>query len=183
MNRILLLLIIVSLCSCQNDEKDDGNLITADKIGPLTKTAKVFQLDSIFSADSVARKKTDYLYKQSSQIVVYNNNGNEKLILNPHIEFDSTSEIGNIQVKDSVYHTKKGLNINSTFKDITTNYKISRIENTLNAIVIFIDEINIYVTIDKAFIDGEAKYNTDIAIEPTQIPDNAKIKHFWIGWK
>ncbi|UJH89708.1 hypothetical protein LZ575_11615 [Antarcticibacterium sp. 1MA-6-2] len=62
------------------------------------------------------------------------------------------------------------------------NYSISRIENTLNSAVVFIDELNIYLTIDKKELPSSLRFDTDTRITPNQIPDNAPIKHFMISW-
>ena len=169
--------------SCSTEEKTDPFAITKTNIGLLTKEVQVKQLDSIFANDSIVKKSRNQGFSAGSEIYVYDKKGNELLLLDPIQSFDSTSTIANIEIKDPRFKTLKGLNSESTFKDINENYKISRIENTLKTAVIFIDEINAYVTIDKEAISGTARYNTDVKIEPSQIPDDAKIKHFWIGWK
>ena len=104
------------------------------------------------------------------------------MILEPIQQFDSTSTVGYIQILDSRYETAKGLNINSTFGDVVENYGISRIENTLNSAVVFIDELNLYLTIDKKELPTSLRYDTDTRITASQIPDNAKIKYFMISW-
>ena len=104
------------------------------------------------------------------------------MILEPLQEFDSTSTIGYIRVLDPRYKTKSGLSTQSTFKDIMEDYNISRIENTLNAAVVFLDEINAYITIDKKELPADLRYDTDSKIRASQIPDDAKIKYFMIYW-
>ena len=83
---------------------------------------------------------------------------------------------------DPRYETKEGVSISSTFKDIVKNYNISRIENTLNAAVVFLDDINVYLTIDKKELPSNLRYDTDTRIRASQIPDEAKIKYFMIYW-
>ncbi|TQD34878.1 hypothetical protein [Haloflavibacter putidus] len=173
--------ILVVLHSCQQEEKKDPFQINKNSVGLLTSTTPIKALDSIFAKDSIVNK--DKGFSRGSDIMVYDKNGKELLLLDPVQNFDSTSTIANVRIKDERFATDKGLTINSTFKDISKHYKIARIENTLRSAVIFLDEINAYVTIDKEVISGSAKYNTDVKIEPSQIPDDAKIKQFWLGWK
>lgn len=176
-------LFILLITSCAQERKENPFLIGEGKIGHLDAETQLKDLDSVFKEDSIVRKVVNNGFSKRNEVLIYDKKGNVLLILDPAKEFDSTSTIGNIQIKDKRYKTSEGLTVESTFKDITTHYKISRIENTLRTAVIFLDEIDSYITIDKKYIKGDARYNTDIPIEPSQIPDDAKIKHFWIGWK
>ena len=169
------------LTSCQNEQ--DPFLISATSIGPLTKDVRINQLDSIFAEDSIVKQVSNSeLYRKSNEIEVYDSEGKKLLLIEPVQAFDSTSTVGFVQVLDPRYKTAKGLGKESTFKDIVENYNISRIENTLSAAVIFIDELNIYVTIDKKQLPVELRYDTQSRIQASQIPDDAKIKYFMIDW-
>ncbi len=183
MKKSLIALGILSstIISCQKEQ--DPYLISANSIGHLTNEVQIRQLDSVFEGDSIVRQLNESeLYKNSNEIEVYNSQGEKMLLLEPVQAFDSTSTIGFIRVLDSRYKTAKGLNTESTFKDIVENYNISRIENTLSAAVVFIDDLNIYVTIDKKQLPAELRYDTQARIQASQIPDNAKIKYFMIDW-
>lgn len=179
---ITLFTLALVIISCNKEEKKDPFLISKNQVGLLTKDIQVRDLDSIYANDSLVTQGQNQ-FRSSNQISVFDKKGNELLLLTPVQQFDSTSTIGTIQVKDKRFKTEKGLTAKSTFKDISTNYKISRIENTLSNVIIFLDEINAYIAIDKKNISGDAKYNTDIPVEPNQIPDDAEIKRFWIGWE
>lgn len=170
------------LSSCQTDEKNPF-LISKTNVGALTKDIQVRQLDSIFKNDSVVIRKQKGMFDSGNEIIIYDKNGEKLLLLNPVQNFDSTSHIGNIQIIDPRFKTQAGFGVESTFKDLVANYTISRIENTLNAIVIFIDEINAYVTIDKKELPGALHGATNQQIEVSQIPETAKIHYFWIGWQ
>lgn len=179
---LLFLLASFSLISCSNDE-DDPFLITASQVGPLKKEIKINQLDSIFPNDSIVRQTSGAQQLRSTdEIKVFEKGGKALLILEPLQEFDSTSTIGYIRILDPRYQTKAGLNTKSTFKDIVENYNISRIENTLSAAVVFLDDINAYVTIDKKELPSSLRFDTDSKIRASQIPDDAKIKYFMIYW-
>ncbi|AVR44085.1 hypothetical protein C7S20_01750 [Christiangramia fulva] len=174
--------VLALLTSC-NNENDNPFLITSNRVGPLTKEIKINQLDSIFKNDSIVTQTSGpESLKSTDEIKVFDRNGKPLLEMEPLQEFDSTSTIGYIRVLDPRYATKEGLNVKSTFKDIMKNYNISRIENTINAAVVFLDEINAYVTIDKSQLPPSLRYDTDSKIMASQIPDDAKIKYFMIYW-
>ncbi len=179
---LLILGLFASVSSCTSDEENPF-LITPTQVGRIHKEVKVNQLDSIFKEDSLVRQTSGpEQLRSTDEIKIFDRDGNALMSLEPLQEFDSTSTIGYIRILDSRYETKQGLNINSTFKDIVENYNISRIENTINSAVIFLDEINAYVTIDKNQLPTSLRYDTDSKIMASQIPDDAKIKYFMIYW-
>lgn len=181
-NFLLLLIFAVFFTSCQSDENDPF-LITNNQVGPIKKDLQINQLDSIFPNDSIVTQTSGAReFRSTDEIKIFEKGGNQLLALEPFQEFDSTSTIGYIRIYDPRYETKKGLNTESTFKDIMENYNISRIENTLNAAVVFIDEINAYLTIDKKELPSSLRYDTDTRIRANQIPDNAPVKYFMIYW-
>lgn len=173
--------VFLIIISCEDDK--DPFLIKKNSIGNLNKQVQVNELDAVFPNDSIIQHPLSQQYmNEGTDIEIYEKNGKLLLLLQPMEEFDSTSTIGNIQIMDPRFQTEKGLNIESTFGDILENYSISRIENTLSSAVIFLDEINAYITIDKKHLPAEVRYNTDADIEASQIPNDAKFKHFMIGW-
>ena len=70
----------------------------------------------------------------------------------------------------------------NTFKDIQDNYKISRIDNLINSVVVTVNEINATFTIDKKELPANLGFDMKLKIEATHIPDGAKIKYFFINW-
>ncbi len=172
--------LLLLLFSCQK-EKNDPFLISNSSIGSLTKDIQVRQLDSLFWKDSVVISKGTGMFNSGNEIFIFDKKGTKLLRLDPVQDFDSTSTIGNIQIIDPRFKTKEGFGTESTFKDIMANYHISRTENTLNAVVIFIDEINAYVTIDKKELPSEFRDDMGKNITASQIPPTAEINYFWIG--
>lgn len=178
---ILLLLLIITLISCGNDSSP--YLIDNNRVGPLTREIRINQLDSVFQNDSIVRNTSGTKFlNATSDIEIYDKDGSPLLILEPVQQFDSTSTVGYIQVLDPRFETAKGLSTKSTFGDVVEKYTISRIENTLNSAVVFLDELNLYITIDKKDLPSSLRYDTDTRITASQIPDNAKIKYFMISW-
>jgi uncharacterized protein YerC len=179
----LLLLIITGSLFISCEKEQDPFLISANSVGKLTRDVQINELDSVFAQDSIVKQVNEgEFYRKSNEIEIYDQEGKKLLLLEPVQAFDSTSTVGFIQVLDPRFKTAKGLGKESTFKDIVENYNISRIENTLSAAVIFIDEINVYVTIDKKQLPAELRYDTQSRIQASQIPDEAKIKYFMIDW-
>lgn len=177
----LLACITISVISCGRDS--DPFLIDSSRVGSLTKEIRINQLDSVFSEDSIVRKNSgEQFFNSTSEIEIFNKDGKPLLILEPIQQFDSTSTVGYIQIMDTRFQTAKGLNRASTFGDVVENYEISRIENTLNSAVVFIDELNLYLTIDKKELPSSLRYDTDSKISASQIPDNAKIKYLMVSW-
>ncbi|MFD2696735.1 hypothetical protein ACFSQ0_01920 [Mesonia sediminis] len=174
--------IILVLNACQPSKTDQSLLIQPNQIGLLQKDTPIYTLDSIFKNDSVVKRRINSRFSSQDEFIVYSKEGRERLVLIPKNDFDSTSTVANIQIKDSLFHTAKGISIQSTFRKIQEHYKISRIENTLRTAVIFLNEQNLYLSIDKEFVSGDAKYNTNLPIAPSQIQDQATIKHLYLGW-
>lgn len=165
------------------EKNSDLYLIDNTRVGPLTREIRINQLDSVFQNDSIVRNYSGTRYvNATSDIEIFDRDGTPLLILEPAQQFDTTSTIGYIQVLDSRFATVKGLSTKSTFGDVVENYSISRIENTLNSAVIFLDELNLYLTIDKRELPSSLRYDTDTRITASQIPDDAKIKYFMISW-
>ncbi len=183
MKKYFLLNLLVSLFFLSCEKESDPYLIGSNHVGPLTKEVQINELDSVFAGDSINKQLTDgTFYSKSTEIEVFDAEGKKMLLLEPVEAFDSTSTVGFIQVLDPRYKTAKGLGLNSTFKDIVENYNITRIENTLSAAVVFIDDMNIYVTIDKSELPPELRYDPQARIQASQIPGEAKIKYFMIDW-
>jgi len=174
--------LVIALLFIQCKEKDTTFLITKDSIGKLLKSTDSKDLGNIFTEDSIV-KDTHQIKLLSSikKIEIYEKGGVHLLSLTPRIN-DSSATIKNIRVYDSRYVTDKGISINSTFKDIKDNYSIKKILNSLNNVVIFLKENDMYFTIDKKELPANLRYSSSTNIEAVQIPDTAKIKYFMIGW-
>ena len=117
-----------------------------------------------------------------NMVEIFDTNKNKLLILTPREISDSTSTIGNVRIVDSRYKTEKGISTLSTFKDIQKAYKISKIDNLINSILISVNEINASFSIDKTELPANLRYDTSATIEAIQIPESAKIKFFFLYW-
>jgi len=177
-----------TLCMCalltfSCAKKDNSFLISKGAIGPLKNTNNASQLDSIFAADSVVTRssKQDIVYVGGDSFLIYEKGGKHLFSATPSSK-DTLKLIETIRIIDPRYKTDKGLGIESTFKDLRDNYTISSIQNGINSVVVFVNEIDAFITIDKGELPANLRYDNNIKIEKVQIPDTAKFKYFMLGW-
>ncbi len=180
----ILFIAITTFLFIQCDKQEDPFLITKDRVGRLTKEIKMKQLDSIFVQDSIVKLNPikDALGTQG-EVEIYEKGGSKLMLISPHDERNPDSKITNIQIFDSRFKTEKGLTTKSTFKDIKDNYEIDNVETTINSVVVFLKDSAIFVTIDKKQLPEDLRYNLDLKIEGTQIPEDATFKYFMVGWE
>jgi hypothetical protein len=178
---ILSLIILLSILSCKKEQ--DPFQIGKQHIGFLTDSTQIKDLESIFVNDSIVRYKGGNEFAGDiNNIEIFNKEGKKTLVLSPRRILDSTSTITNVRILDSNFKTDKNISTISTFKDIQDNYKISRIDNLINSVVVTVNEINATFTIDKKELPANLGFDMKLKIEATHIPDGAKIKYFFINW-
>ena len=159
-------------------------LISNNAVGNLTIGMKIKQVDSIFAMDSIVRLSPRQNQSSSfGELEIYEKSGKKLLLISPRNNYDPDALIENFQFFDDRYETVKGLNINSTFKDIKENYEIANIETTLSTVVIFLKDSDIFINIDKKELPENFRYNPNLIIDVTNIPNEAKIKYFMLSWK
>ena len=170
---------LVWAMSCS--DRDTTFLITENSIGSLTDSTQVEDLKRVFAADSIIGDTSKIeMGSKAKKIKIFEKGGKHLLTLTPSA--DSVPTIENIRVFDVRYQTLKGIGLKSTFADIQKNYTIKKIVTTLNSVVIFPKESNLYFTIDKEELPTNLRYTTT-NIEAVQIPATAKIKYLMIGWE
>lgn len=173
----------LSITSCAKEAKLNPFLIQKTNIGLLTDSTQVKDLDTIFRNDSVVRYIAgDEFTGSVNTIEVFEKGGKLLLNLTPREALDSTSVIWSVNIIDERYKTKKNISKISTFKDIKTAYKISRVDNLINSIVVSVNEINASFTIDKKELPTSMRFDMDMVIDPIQIPEKAKVKFFMLHW-
>ena len=162
-------------------EKDARFLIQADQVGPLKRSMILDSVNIVFQNDSIVRDTTPkVLGSARNKIQVFEKGGAHLLTLTTGA--DSIRPIENIQIHDSRYKTATGIGISSTFKEIKAAYEIRKVVTSLNNVVIFVKNNDIYFTIAKDQLPGSLRYNTSLNIEAVQIPDKAQLKYVMVGW-
>lgn len=183
MHKSLIYIAIVSLLLTSCGENQDPFLIQKHNIGSLTDSTQVKDLKSIFEKDSVANYDgTDEFTRNFNNIEIFDKDGKALLSLSPERKGDSTAVVTSVRILDARYKTEKGISTASSFKEIEDAYTISKIDNLINSIVISVKEIDASFTIDKKELPSNLRFDRSIAIEASQIPNNAKVKYFFVHW-
>ncbi|MBO3117184.1 hypothetical protein J4050_10525 [Winogradskyella sp. DF17] len=180
---IVVLLCTVFLTSCGKESAPDPFLIKKNHIGLLTDSTTVKHLDAVFANDSVVRFVAGDEFAGSVNIIeVYEKGGKKLLDLSPREALDSTAVISTVRIIDERYKTEKDISVLSTFGELQKAYKISKIDNLINSIVVSVNEINAAFTIDKKELPASLRFDMSLSIDPIQIPEKAKIKYFMLHW-
>lgn len=158
---------------------DADFLISATGFGKLTKENLASDIETIYATDSIVKDNAVQLSASMRKEHIYEKGG--KPLFTVSISNDSI--IDNIRVLDPRYTTDKGVNLLSTFKDIKDNYTISKVLTSMNNVVLFIKDSDVYFTIDKKELPENLRYSNSTKIEAIQIPDAAKIKYLMIDWE
>ena len=183
MKHYLFLAILLGLfVAC--DKTTDPFLITTNSAGLLTDSTMIRELKTVFINDSLSRFiGGDEFTGNTNTISVYEKESGALLLeLDPNTALDSLSTIRTVRIMDPRFKNQDGINTLSTFGDLNSNYSISSIQNTLRSLIISVDEINAYFTISKKELPEEMRYNMNKKIEAISIPENAKIKDFYLQW-
>ena len=180
-------LFAISLCSififisCRK-EVDTTFLITDTSIGKLEKSSLARDLGVIYDQDSIVKDTAKLMIGfGAKKIDVFEKGGNHLLTLTPTT--DSIATIQNVRIQDNRFKTEKGIGLNSTFKDVKDHYQLGKILTSMNNVVVFIKNSDLYFTIDKKELPSNLRYGASTNIEAVQIPDGAKIKYMMLGWE
>ncbi len=183
MIKTVLLSLLTLLLFVKCTEEKNPFLISNNKVGNLTIGMKIKQVDSIFASDSIVRLNPRQNESSTiGEVEIYEKGGKKLMLISPRDNFNPDALIKSFQFFDARYKTDKGLNIGSTFKDIKDNYKIANIETTLSTVVIFLEDSDLFINIDKKELPENLRYNPNFVIEAVNIPDEAKIKYFMLSW-
>lgn len=181
-NSILGLIALTLLFSSCKKEQNPFE-ISKNHIGFLTDSTQIKDLKTVFNNDSIVKFISgDEFTGIKNNIEIFEKGGKKLLVLTPKQTLDSTSVVESIQIIDPRYKTVKNITTLSTFKDISNTYKVSKISNLINSVLISVNELNASFAIDKKELPANLRFDMNLNIEPTHIPDNAKIKYFFINW-
>ena len=184
MKNLIILFFAVTLFLTACNTSSDPFLISKHSVGKLNDSTKVKDLKRVFEADSLSQFIDGDEFTGNTNIIKVFEKGTQKLLLelSPKEALDSMSTIQNVRIIDSRYKTIKSLDKLCDFSCISKNYNISSIQNTLRNLIISVDEINAYFTIDKKELPENLRYDMSAKIEAVSIPQKAKIKDFFIQW-
>ncbi|WP_456441658.1 hypothetical protein [Psychroserpens sp.] len=174
MRKIILLLVVsVLFIQCK---KENNYMLAKGQVGKITSKTQVYELKSIFEKDSLVSRlgEGDFADSAHDEYLIYTKQKEHIFTIIPKEQHDSTATIESIQIFDKKYKTSSGLGLSSKFQDIIGSYSVNKVESTFTSVVLFVDEIDATITIDKKELGindfGIQKINL------AQIPDLAKIK-------
>ncbi len=184
LKNIIVLSVLSAVLFIQCAKEKDPFLISNIRVGNLTIGMKIKQIDSIFANDSIVRlNPSKNAISTIGEVEIYEKGSKKLMQISPRGNNDPEALISNFQFFDTRYKTDKGLNLGSTFKDIKSNYKIANIETTISTVVVFLEDSDIFINIDKKELPENLRYNPNFIIDVVNIPDEAKIKYFMLSWK
>ena len=180
MKKITLILLLTLTFGCKNGDYT----IAKGKVGKINSETIIKNLDSIFVLDSISRRigEGDYMFSGNDNYLIFDKQNDHLLTLTPKQQHDINEKIETIEIISNKYSTENGLRVDGTFEDIQNTHNISAIQNTINNIIVFVDEIDAYFIIDKNNLPIDLRLGTNNKIEEINIPPNSKIKKFMIGW-
>ena len=121
---LIILCLFLSSCNKEQNPFEIGK----QHIGFLTDSTQVKDLKTIYSNDSIVKFISgDEFIGSKNNISIFEKGGKKLLILTPNQALDSTSVIESIQIIDPRYKTAKNISTQSTFKELSSAYKISKI--------------------------------------------------------
>ncbi len=184
MKHTLILILAAVLLSVSCNTTPDPFLITKHSVGKLNDSTQVKDLKRVFETDSLSQFIGGDEFTGNTNIIKVFEKGTQKLLLEltPKEALDSLSTIQTIRIIDNRYKTKKSLDKLCDFSCLSANYNISSVQNTLRNLIVSVDEINAYFTIDKNELPEDLRYDMNKKIEVISIPPTAKIKDFFIQW-
>ena len=178
-------LLIVVLISIQCSRKDPL-LIEKNSVGLISNLDMIGDIEAIFKNDSIVKylsegemggRDTKYI-QENDQYLVFSKSGDHLMTIVPKVQHDSSSTVKYVEIMNPQFKTKKGISLDSPFKDINLNYLINKIEPSLSSATLYIDELNATISLDKKELGLNQFSTKEISVE--QIPDLAKIKYLTI---
>ncbi|NVK53699.1 MAG: hypothetical protein HWD85_12255 [Flavobacteriaceae bacterium] len=158
--------------------------VSKEKVGKLTPKTTIDQLEHIFKNDSIVKNLSegstgDNYFQDDDEYLVYEKGGKHLLTIVPKEQLDSTSTIKSIQIFDKRFKTKSAISLGASFEEVNLNNTITNVETSLSSATLFIDDLNVTLTLDKEDLGLKNESSQKINLE--QIPGLAKVKSF-IVW-
>lgn len=180
--KFLILFLILSSCA-----KDKKTLISKNRLGDLTNSIKISEIENMLPEDSIVTVNArnaygEFISSAVKQVEVYDTSDQQVLVIKPFGGMDTLSKIRSIRVLSKRYKTKNGIGLGSTYKDLKKYHDVSNIQSLANSIIITLNDINAVASFDRNVLPGEVRFDMEADIKPTMIPDNAKINRFWINF-
>ena len=157
----------------------ENTIIGKKQLGEITHSTSIEELDRIFKNDSVEKlPEGEDLVREYK---VFDASGSPALIFVTRVENDSLKALEHVKIYSPEYATEKGISTASTFKDVTAQYSIDEIEPSFSSAILFIDEINATISLDKKDLKIDEFDMREIRQD--QIPDLASIMYITLWFE
>ena len=157
----------------------ENTMIKKKQLGDITHKTTIEELDKIFQKDSVQKlPEGESLVREYT---VFDASGNPSLTFLTRVENDSIKELELVKIFSPTYSTEKGISTASTFKDIAGQYSIDDIEPSFSSAILFIDELNATISLDKKDLKIDEFDMREIRED--QIPDLASIMYITLWFE
>ena len=178
---ISLVVFSISIISCSNSDK---YTVEKNRVGVISSMTKVSEIEGLFKNDSVVKHLSEGIlgyqgrYTQENDFyLIFAKGGKHLLTLIPKEPLDEMSTIDLVEIYDETYVTKDGnVGLNSKFEEINLAMNISKVESTFTKVVLYLDQLNATMTLDKLDLGINTIQTNDVQLE--QIPNLAKPKTF-----
>lgn len=171
MNKFIgLLLLSIIFVQCGQDK---DTMILKNQLGKITKNTSIEELDKLFKNDSIQKLPVDT--DMVREYRVFGQDGKTSLVFLTKVRNDSIKGLELVKIYSDRYITEKGVSTKSTFKDVADNYSIDKIETSFSAAILFVDELNATVLVNKSDLNLDEFDMREIRAD--QIPDEAKINY------
>ena len=168
-------MVVLFLAQCSKED----NLIRKKQLGDIVHSTSIEELDRIFAHDSVVKlPEGEALVREYK---VFDEKGEPALVFVPRIENDSVKSLELVKIYSDYYVTEKGISTASTFKDVAGQYTIEKIEPSFSSAILFIDEINATISLNKSDLKIDEFDMSDIRQD--QIPDLARIMYITLWFE
>ena len=171
MNKFIgLLLLSIIFVQCGQDK---DTMILKNQLGKITKNTSIEELDKLFKNDSIQKLPVDT--DMVREYRVFGQDDKTSLVFLTKVRNDSIKGLELVKIYSDRYMTEKGVSTKSTFKDVADNYSIDKIETSFSAAILFVDELNATVLVNKSDLNLDEFDMREIRAD--QIPDKAKINY------
>ena len=171
MNKFIgLILLSILFVQCGQDK---DTMILKSQLGEITKDTSIEDLDKIFKNDSVEKYPLKSDIKREYR--VYGADGKMALSFLTRVQDDSIKGLELVKIYSDRYLTEKGISTKSSYKDVADNYSIDKIETSFSAAILFVDELNATVLLNKSDLNLDEFDMREIRAD--QIPDEARINY------
>ncbi len=160
------------------------NIITKNSIGVFNDKNTIWEVLQTLPNTQINKKigKGEFADDIYDDYEIYNNYNKLLFTITPKDTAKVDEKINRVLVNSPFFKTEKGINKNSTYKNIKETYTITKIEPTREHIVLILDEINASFTISKTKLKKGWWNDKTKTINENKIPLNAQIDDFVLWW-